>query len=46
MGSVHKNVLLVEGSEDKWVIPELMEANGIDWGDQKNPIVYIENCEG
>jgi len=46
MASVHKNVLLVEGSEDRRVIPELIEANGIDWGDKKNPIVYIEDCEG
>ena len=46
MASVHKNVLLVEGSEDKLAIPELIEANGIDWGTKKNPIVYIEDCGG
>ena len=44
MGLDRKNVLLVEGSEDKRVIPELIEANGIDWGTKKNPIVYIRDC--
>jgi len=39
-------VLLVEGSEDLRVIPQLMEANGIPWGNKKNQIVYIEDCEG
>ena len=44
--SVHKKVLLVEGRDDKLVIPELMKANGIDWVTKNNPIVYIEDCEG
>ena len=31
----HQKVLLVEGDEDKRVIPQLVEANGIKWGDRK-----------
>lgn len=46
MAEVHKNVLLVEGKEDLRVIPELMEANGIDWGTRKNPVVYIRDYDG
>ncbi|MDJ0733890.1 MAG: hypothetical protein QNJ47_07355 [Nostocaceae cyanobacterium] len=35
--------LIVEGEQDKRVIPEFIEANGITWEDEKgNPIVYIE----
>ena len=34
--------LLVEGDTDKRVIPYLMEANGIEWGPQGNPVVFIE----
>jgi hypothetical protein len=35
--------LLVEGDEDKRVIPELIEANGIPWGETKETaIVYIK----
>jgi hypothetical protein len=33
--------LIVEGNQDKRVIPELMEANGVTWGKGKEP-VYIE----
>lgn len=32
MTKPNPNVLLVEGDDDKRVIPELMEANGISWG--------------
>ena len=32
MARPHLKKLLVEGEEDKRVIPELMEANGIPWG--------------
>ncbi len=38
------NMLLVEGEEDKRVIPELMEANGVPWG--KPPPVFIEPRDG
>jgi len=40
------NWLLVEGDEDKRVIPELLESNGIKWGDRHNPCVYIEALGG
>ena len=40
------NMLLVEGEQDKRVIPELIEANGINWGTKDNPIVYIEPLGG
>ncbi|ACK64831.1 conserved hypothetical protein [Rippkaea orientalis PCC 8801] len=40
-------VLLVEGDEDKRVIPELIEANGIPWGEKKEEaIVYIKPYGG
>ncbi|WP_088242551.1 DUF3226 domain-containing protein [Calothrix rhizosoleniae] len=36
--------LIVEGEQDKRVIPEFIEANGISWGDTKDKaIVYIES---
>ncbi|MEH2164236.1 MAG: DUF3226 domain-containing protein [Nostoc sp.] len=39
--------LLVEGQEDLRVIPELIEKNGIRWGDKKREaIVSIQDCEG
>ncbi len=35
--------LIVEGEQDKRVIPELIEANGIEWGETKETaVVYIE----
>ncbi|WP_446009510.1 DUF3226 domain-containing protein [Candidatus Electrothrix sp.] len=38
----HEKVLLVEGEEDKRVIPEFVEANGVQWGDRpKDWIVEI-----
>ncbi|PSB46444.1 hypothetical protein C7B80_13400 [Cyanosarcina cf. burmensis CCALA 770] len=46
MAEVHKNVLLVEGKQEVRTIPELMEANGINWGSTKNPIVYIRDYDG
>lgn len=46
MALIHKNVLLVEGVQEVRVIPELIEANGIDWGTKKNPIVYIRDNVG
>lgn len=38
------SMLLVEGEEDKRVIPQLMEANGVPWGEP--PPVFIEPCGG
>ena len=39
--------LLVEGEEDKRVIPYLMEANGIHWGKTSDtPVVEIKECNG
>ena len=46
MAEIHRNILLVEGKEDVRVIPELIEANGINWGTRKNPIVYIRDYDG
>lgn len=39
--------LLVEGEEDKRVIPQLIEANGIRWGESRDEwIVEINQCDG
>lgn len=39
----HSKKLLVEGAQDKRVIPELIEKNGIQWEFSKNsPIVHIQ----
>lgn len=46
MANIHSKVLLVEGKQDLMVIPELMEANGVDWGTRNNPFVWIEDCGG
>lgn len=46
MANIHPKVLLVEGQQEVRVIPELMEANGIDWGPKKSPVVYIRDCNG
>lgn len=44
---VQSRRLLVEGDEDKRVIPELLEANGIAWGETKDEaIVDIEPYNG
>jgi hypothetical protein len=39
-------LLLVEGEEDKRVIPWLIESAGISWGAVESPIVKIVACEG
>jgi hypothetical protein len=44
--AIYKNVLLVEGQDEKRTIPELIELNGIDWGSGKNTIVHIKDYEG
>lgn len=47
MSMQHKKILLVEGAEDKRVIPELIEANGVHWGSSKKDyIVFIKSCDG
>jgi hypothetical protein len=42
----HPKILLVEGKEDARVIPELMEANGVEWVVNKIPVVYIKDNDG
>ena len=46
MANIYQKVLLVEGKQDVRVIPELIEANGVDWGTRKNPSVYIRDYDG
>ena len=47
MSAYHEKRLLVEGEEDKRVIPQLIEANGINWGNNKSEwIVDIKQCDG
>jgi hypothetical protein len=46
MADVHPKILLVEGRQDSRVIPELIEANGINWGTRKKPVVYIRDFGG
>ena len=46
MAAIHQKVLLVEGRQDVRVIPELIEANGVDWGPRRSPIVYIRDYDG
>jgi hypothetical protein len=38
----YPKILLVEGATEKWVIPELIEHNGIKWEQNKQRIVEIE----
>lgn len=45
MSNIRSKILLVEGDEDKRVIPELMEANGVEW-EKKNLPVYIDSIGG
>jgi hypothetical protein len=46
MAEIHPKVLLVEGKQDMRVIPELIEANGVNWGTRRSPIVYIRDYDG
>lgn len=41
--TVYSNILLVEGNSDKWVIPEFIEQNGIQW--EISPKEYIVNIK-
>jgi predicted ATP-dependent endonuclease of OLD family len=40
---IYPNILLVEGDQDKRVIPEFIEQNGIKWENNREPIVYIKS---
>ncbi len=42
----YSKILLVEGEEDRRIIPELIEANGVQWIMEKQPIVFIKPCNG
>jgi hypothetical protein len=46
MAAIHQNVLLVEGKQEVRVIPELIEANGVDWGARNHPVVYLRDYDG
>ncbi|TVQ19457.1 MAG: hypothetical protein EA367_11565 [Leptolyngbya sp. DLM2.Bin15] len=46
MTDIYPRVLLVEGKQDRFVIPELIEANGVNWGTRKNPVVFIRDYDG
>lgn len=47
MARFYRNRLLVEGEEDKRVVPWLIEANGIPWGEtRQRAIVDIESYDG
>jgi hypothetical protein len=39
-------MLLVEGVTEKYLIPYLIEANGVKWGNGKDRPVEIESCDG
>lgn len=41
MADIYEKVLLVEGKQDVRVIPQLIEANGVNWVHQKSPVVHI-----
>ena len=43
---VHARKLLVEGATERRVIPYLMEANGIDWEPDGEPVVHIASNNG
>ena len=43
---MNAKVLLVEGKDEKLVIPELMKANGVDLGTAESPIVFINDQNG
>lgn len=46
MAKLYPKVLIVEGDEDKRVIPELMESNGVVWIENNRPIVHIRPYDG
>ena len=49
MAANHHFLLLVEGDEDKRIVPQLVEANGHRWGETSRnelPLVLVRNCGG
>ena len=44
--AIYKNMLLVEGQDEKRTIPESIELTGINWVSGKNTIVHIKDYEG
>jgi hypothetical protein len=47
MAKWHSKKLLVEGQDDKRVIPQLMEANGVSWSSSDGQlVVLIEHYDG
>lgn len=46
MADIHPKILLVEGKQDVRVIPELIEANGVNWGTRNSPVVYVRDYDG
>mgnify|MGYP007114276937 CR=1 FL=1 len=42
----HPKRLLVEGRREQFVIPHLIDGNGIPWGQRESPIVEIEEFNG
>ena len=46
MAEIHPKILLVEGTQDRLVIPELMEANGVNWRVNNAKVVYIHASGG
>ncbi len=42
----HPKRLLVEGRREQFVIPYLIEGNGVPWGPRNSPIVEIEEFNG
>ena len=45
-GRIHPRKLIVEGGTDKRVMPFLLEANGIAWNADGQPVVHIESYGG
>ncbi len=44
---IYEKVLLVEGDNEQWVLPEFIEKNGVIWGDKRNNrIVEIKPFHG
>lgn len=46
MSRAPERVLLVEGAEDKRVLPQFVEFAGVPWGSKQAPIVTIRDYEG
>ncbi|GAB4375849.1 MAG: hypothetical protein Kow00121_22070 [Elainellaceae cyanobacterium] len=46
MAEIRPKVLLVEGRQDRFVIPELIEANGVNWKIDGKPVIYIQESGG